>query len=367
MFERLDKIQERALTGEKISREDALFLFEPQTELEAVREIADSLRRSQHGDYVYYNVNAHLNPTNICKLRCPLCAFSCDSHEEQAYVLSGEEMLQTAKEAALHGATEIHIVGGIHPEKPYAWYRGILEKIHAAVPQLQLKAWTAIEIDHFAKLCRQTYEEVLHDLISVGLSGLPGGGAEIFDPEIRQKIAPEKGSFEIWRNVHRAAHSIGLPTNATMLFGHLESPRHRVDHLLTLYDLQQESLRQNRPARFEAFVPLVFHPYRTQLAGLKPISPDEILRTVAVSRILLSNIPHVKAYWVSLGLEFARMALRFGADDFDGTVRQEKVHHAAGSKTPVGLDAEQIRQCILAVHRVPVERDSHYQIRSRAT
>ena len=358
----LAEIEEKALDGEAISFDDGLFLFDGQVDLEAVAAIADSLREKRHGRNVYYNVNAHINPTNVCKLRCPLCAFSCDSDAKKAYLLSDAEILERARLAAEQQASEIHMVGGIHPEKPYEWYRHLLEIIHQAFPKLQLKAWTAAEIAHFSEETGMSVAEVLQDLMNVGLSGLPGGGAEIFDPQIRRVIAPAKPPADVWLKVHRTAHSLGLSTNATMLFGHVEKPEHRVSHLLLLRALQAESIRENRPGRFEAFVPLLFHASGTKFPYVSPLSTSEQLRTVAVSRILFNNVPHLKAYWVSLGLSVAKMALRFGANDLDGTVREERIHHDAGSNAPVGLDVTQLRQLILDAGYVPVERDSHYQV-----
>lgn len=362
--QRLSQIRQKASTGEPVSRDDALFLFDRDTDLEKLRIIADTIRESLHGDRVYYNVNAHLNPTNICKLRCPLCAFSCDADDERAYLLGDDEITGHVKRAMRQNAKEIHIVGGIHPDKPYSWYRDILERIHETYPQLQLKAWTAIEIAHFARITGQDEEAILLDLMRVGLSGLPGGGAEIFSRNVREKIAPEKGPVDIWLRVHKTAHRLGLATNATMLFGHIESTQDRVDHLLKLRELQQHSLKQKYSAAFEAFVPLVFHPRGTQFPDVIPANRDDILRTIAVSRIVLNNIPHIKAYWVSLGLDVAKEALHFGANDFDGTIQQEKVHHAAGAGVPVGLSVEELENHIIQAGRTPIERDSHYKIMS---
>ncbi|MCL2349150.1 MAG: aminofutalosine synthase MqnE [Planctomycetaceae bacterium] len=358
---RLAEIEEKTLDGETVSLDDGLFLFDEQVDLVAVAMIADRLREQWYGRNVYYNVNMHINPTNVCKLRCPLCAFSCDPDAKKAYLMSDAGILERASLAAERQASEIHIVGGIHPEKRYEWYRHILEIIHHAFPALQLKAWTAVEIAHFSEETGMSVSEVLQDLVSVGLSGLPGGGAEIFDPQIRRVIAPAKPPANIWLEVHQTAHSLGLSTNATMLFGHVEKPEHRISHLLRLRELQAESIRENRPGRFEAFVPLLFHASGTKLPDVPSLSTFEQLRTVAISRILLNNVPHLKAYWVSLGLNVAKMALRFGADDFDGTVHEERIHHDAGSNAPVGLDVIQLRQLILDAGYVPVERDSHYQ------
>jgi aminodeoxyfutalosine synthase len=344
-----------------LSREEGMLLFDSRTDLHEVGRMADGVRKTLNGDSVYYNLNAHLNPTNICLYRCPLCAFSRDPGERGAYRLAEDAILRCAEEAASAGCTEIHVVGGIPAEVPYSWYRGILAMIHECFPRLQLKAWTAVEILHFSELSGMGIADVLEDLMTVGLSGLPGGGAEIFAPEIRKRIAPKKPNASAWLDVHRTAHRLGLPTNATMLFGHLESPEHRVDHLLKLRDLQQETLDADRPAHFEAFVPLAFHPGGTQFPDLPGPSPIDVLRTLATSRLLLMNIPHLKAYWISLGVSLAQIALGYGADDLDGTVRQERIHHDAGATSPQRLTIERIEHLIREAGRVPLQRDSHYR------
>ncbi len=331
-------------------------LFQPEIDLHRLGVLADARKREISGLDVYYNVNAHLNPTNVCKFRCPLCAFSCDSGDAKAYRLSDSEILGVAENAVKDGCSELHWVGGIPDDLPYDWYARTLAAIHARFPTLKIKAWTAVEILHFAQTTGRTVRDILAELKSLGLSALPGGGAEIFDPEIRRQIAPDKPDAEDWLDVHRAAHELGIPTNATMLFGSLESPRHRVDHLLRLRDLQDESIRENRPARFDTFVPLVFHPPGTAFAHLRMIPPHEILRTIAISRLILHNIPHVKAYWVTLGVELAQIALGYGADDFDGTVQKERIHHDAGSLAPTGLTEQRIRELITETGRVPVKR-----------
>ncbi len=338
-----------------------MFLFDPRTDLHEVGRQADRLRKEINGEVVYYNLNTHLNPTNICCYRCPLCAFSCDPGDRRAYCLGEDEIVARAAEASSRGCTEIHLVGGIPPEVPYSWYRGILATLHEHFPHLQLKAWTAVEILHFSELSGLSVSGVLEDLMEVGLSGLPGGGAEIFAPEIRRRIAPKKPPAEAWLDVHRTAHTLGLPTNATMLFGHVESAEHRVDHLKRLFDLQRESLEADRPAHFEALVPLAFHPQGTQFSQLPGPSPFDILRTLAACRLLLPNVPHLKAYWVSLGVPTAQIALGYGADDLDGTVREEKIHHDAGATSPKSMTVERLEHLIREAGRRPVERDSHYR------
>jgi aminodeoxyfutalosine synthase len=339
-------IDEKITAGEPLTLEDGLELFH-NYELHRLGGLADSVRRRRHGNKAYYVVNAHINPTNVCRIGCPLCAFAAQPGDDRAYVLKLDDILNRAKHAVEFGATQLHLVSSVHPDKPYAWYREIMSAIHEAFPALRLKAWTAVEIDAFAQSAGKSIEEILLDLKSVGLSSMPGGGAEIFDAEIRKQIAPHKIPVDVWIKVHRTAHQLGIPTNATMLFGHLESPKHRIEHLLKLRELQDET------GGFDCFVPLVFHPQNTQIE-VTPISPQEILRTIAVSRLMLNNFDHIKSYWVTLGESLAQIALSYGTDDFDGTVFEERIHHDAGSTTPNGLTEQRIRELLTGAGRMPL-------------
>ena len=316
---------------------------------------ADAERRRRHGNKAYYVVNAHINPTNICRIGCPLCAFAATPGDPRGYVLEIDDIVRKAGRAVEFGATQLHLVSSVHPEKPYAWYREIVQTLHETFPQLWLKAWTAVEIAAFAQSTGNSVEFILSDLQSVGLASLPGGGAEIFDPEVRQKIAPKKIPAEVWLDIHRTAHKLGIPTNATMLFGHLETPKHRLDHLYQLRALQEET------GGFDCFVPLVFHPKNTQITVVPPeiigIAPQEILKTIAICRLVLDNIDHIKAYWITLGESLAQIALSYGADDFDGTVFEEKIHHEAGSSAPSGLSEARLRELIVGAGREPVRKD----------
>jgi len=357
----LDSIRAKVQSGERLSAAEGEFLFRPEVDLHVVGQMAEAVRRRKNDRAAYYNINAHLNPTNVCMYRCPLCAYSRDAGEPGAYVMSREEILARGGEAAASGATEVHVVGGLHPQKDFPWYRDILADLHAAFPRLHLKAWTAVEIAWFAQTTGRTVRSILEELIAVGLGSLPGGGAEIFDPEVRLRIAPRKPDADTWLAVHRTAHEVGLRTNATMLYGHLETPRHRVDHMMRLRELQDET------HGFQAFIPLAFHPEGTQLAGVVPHAPTalEDLRTVAVSRLLLDNFDHIKAYWISLGVPTAQIALCYGADDLDGTVRYEKIHHDAGSTAPEVLSVDELRALIAEAGFEPVERDTLYRRVSR--
>jgi len=342
----LEKLLEGAdqIMDTYLSLEAALTLF--ASDIHSLGKLADNEKRKRHGKNAYYVVNAHINPTNVCRIGCPLCAFAAKPNDKKAFVLEIDEILQRAEHAVQFGATQLHLVSSVHPDKPYSWYREIISALHQTFPQLWLKAWSAVEIAAFAESTGKNYEFILSDLQSVGLSSLPGGGAEIFDTEVRKKIAPDKISAEIWLDVHRTAHKLGIPSNATMLFGHLETPKHRIEHLLKLRELQDKT------GGFDCFVPLVFHPKNTQI-DIVPLSPQEILKTIAMSRLVLDNFEHIKAYWVTLGESLAQIALSYGADDFDGTVFEERIHHEAGSAAPAGLSENRLRELILGAGRNP--------------
>jgi aminodeoxyfutalosine synthase len=351
----LAEIETQVHAGRRLSAAQGEYLFSAEVDLHAVGQLANLVRQRLTGAAAYYILNAHVNPTNVCLLRCPLCAFSRDAGDPRAYELGVEEILSQAAAAAAAGCTELHLVGGLHPEKNFAWHRDLLAAIHAAHPRLHLKAWTAVEIDHFAHGENRSVESILEDLISAGLGSLPGGGAEIFAPRVRAIICPRKINADAWLAVHRAAHRHGLPTNATMLYGHVETPAERIDHLDRLRRLQDET------GGFQAFVPLKFHPRNTALERLTPASAPDDLRVMAVSRLMLDNFPHLKAYWISLGVGTAQVALAYGADDLDGTVRRERIHHDAGATSPDALDEQQLRRLIVEAGHEPIRRDSLYR------
>lgn len=350
----LDAIRRKFDCGERLDADEGEFLFRPEVDLHAVGEMADLVRRRKNGEAVYYNVNAHLNPTNVCMYRCELCAFSCGADDPRAYVMDDAAILARAREAETCGCTELHIVGGVHPDKPFEWYVGILRLVHEAYPRLHLKAWTAVEIARFTELSGRSIRAVLETLIEVGLGSLPGGGAEIFDPAVRARICSRKHDAETWLEVHRTAHRLGLRSTATMLYGHVETARQRVDHLVRLRRLQDET------GGFLAFVPLSFHPDGTQLAELEKTTGLDDLRTIAVSRLMLDNFDHLKAYWISLGVGTAQVALAYGADDLDGTVRHERIHHDAGASAPEVLSVDELRHLIREAGRKPVQRNTLY-------
>ncbi|HLA84079.1 MAG TPA: aminofutalosine synthase MqnE [Thermoguttaceae bacterium] len=351
----LDAIRRKVESGERLNSAEGEFLFGEDVDLHVVGQLADLARRRKNGLATYYNVNAHVNPTNVCIYRCKLCAYSCDPDDPRAFMLSDDEILAAAAEAERDGCTELHIVGGLHPEKQFDWYLGIIRRLHTTFPRLHLKAWTAVEIARFAELSGLSIREVLEQMIEAGLGSLPGGGAEIFDPHVRAEICPRKVDAETWLEVHRTAHGLGLRSNATMLYGHIESIDQRIDHLLRLRRLQDET------SGFLAFIPLCFHPDRTHMAHLQRTSGLDDLRTVAVSRLMLDNFDHVKAYWISLGLGTAQIAQSYGADDLDGTVRKEKIHHTAGAESPECLSIDELRGLIEETGHEPVERDTLYR------
>ncbi len=351
----LERIRKKVEAGKRLTATEGEYLFQPEVDLHAVGELADMVRQGKNGNFAYYNLNAHLNPTNICAYRCPLCAYSRDEDDATAYTMDIDEVLRHGREAADTGCTEIHLVGGVHPEKPYQWYLDIIRQLHAAFGRIHLKAWTAVEIDWFSRITGRSIQAILEEMQATGLGSLPGGGAEIFAAEIRARICPRKADAQTWLAVHRIAHQIGLPSNATMLYGHLEGAQQRIDHLLQLRQLQDLT------GGFQAFVPLAFHPENTQLAHLRRPSALVDLRVIAVSRLMLDNFPHIKAYWISLGIGVAQTALAYGADDLDGTVCRERIHHAAGSQTPEALTIDELAALITEAGREAVERDSLYR------
>jgi aminodeoxyfutalosine synthase len=349
----LRTIRTKVEQGERLSFEDGLFLEEKADQF-TLGELANVVRERKNGNYTYYNVNTHVNPTNVCVYRCTFCAFRADLRAEKGYVMSDEQIVERALQAQGRGATELHIVGGLHHQLPYEWYLNIIRIIHQAVPRLHLKAFTAVEWDWFARLTKRPTYAILAEFKEAGLGSLPGGGAEIFHPEIRDQICEHKADAGEWLRIHREAHSLGLRSNATMLYGHIEKPHHRINHLIRLRELQDET------GGFQTFIPLAFHPDNTRLSHLKKPSVLMDLRTMAVSRLMLDNFAHIKAYWIMLGIPTAQLALSYGADDLDGTVVHEIIYHDAGSQSPQELTVAEIRRLIEEAGRVPVERDTLY-------
>jgi aminodeoxyfutalosine synthase len=351
----LESIRKKVAAGERLSADDGMFLYRPDVPLGEVGVLANVVRERKNGDRTYYNINTHLNPTNVCVYRCVFCAFRSDLRSPKGYLMSDEEILARGREAVDCGATEMHIVGGLHHQMKYDWYVHLIRILHDAYPRLHLKAWTAVELDWFARISGKPIRAVLGEMIEAGLGSLPGGGAEIFHPEVRDRICEHKADAGRWIDIHRTAHQLGQRTNATMLYGHLENAFHRIDHLIRLRELQDET------GGFQTFIPLAFHPENTGLAHIKKPSGLVDLRTMAVSRLMLDNFDHVKAYWIMLGIGTAQTALAYGADDLDGTVRHELIYHDAGATTPEILSVDEIRRLIMEAGREPIERDTLYR------
>lgn len=352
----LHPIYEKVQADERLSFEDGVKLYETP-DVNGVGYLANIVRERQNGSFAYYNLNQHIDYSNVCILhaRCHFCAFARkDMQTEGAWEMSVDEFLDKAMYSIDHGCTEIHSVGGLHPKLPFEYYLDMLRGLKQRMPQVHLKFFTAVEIHHFSRIFKMSIEEVLIALREAGLDSLPGGGAEIFAEETRDKICPGKLSADGWLEVHDIAHRLGISTNATMLYGHLETNEDRVDHLIRLRE------QQDRSDGFVTFIPLAFHPDNTRMDYLPSTSGLTDLRNVAVSRLLLDNFPHIKVYWIMTGLKTAQIALSFGADDIDGTVTEEKITHMAGADTPEVISAEEIIQLIEEAGRIPVERDTLY-------
>ncbi|SHJ22711.1 aminodeoxyfutalosine synthase [Malonomonas rubra DSM 5091] len=350
MFE---TIKQKVADGQRITDAEALALFE-SNDLLAIGELAAEANRLKNDDRVFFNVNRHINYGNLCVNRCKFCAFSKEKGEPGEYTLAMKDVRQKAAEAAAAGATEIHIVGGLHPDLPFDFYLQMMRTIKDVSVDLHIKAFTAVEIDYFAKLAGLTIPQVIEELKAAGLDSLPGGGAEILGQKVRDKICPEKISGARWLEVTEMVHNAGLKSNATMLFGHLEEYQDRVEHLHLIRELQ------DRTGGFQTFIPLAFQPDNTRVPGAKGVGGVDALKTLAISRLYLDNFQHVKAYWVMLGLKIAQTSLCFGVNDLDGTVVEEKIGHDAGADSPQAMAKNGIIELIRKAGRTPVERDTLY-------
>jgi aminodeoxyfutalosine synthase len=349
----IHSIEEKVRAGGRIDEDEALFLFHTQ-DIHALGRMAEMARRRWNGNRVYYIVNRHINYSNVCVDSCKFCAFARKPGKNGAFEYSIEEMVERAERGAAEGATEFHIVGGLHPALPYEYYLDLLRTLKARFPAIHLKCFTAVEISHMARLFHRGIEQMLRDLIDAGLGSLPGGGAEMFSQRVRDILCPEKLYVEEWLEVHRTAHRLGLRSNATMLYGHVEQPEEIIDHLAHIRPLQDES------GGFLTFIPLRFQSRNTRLEGVMCTGLKD-LRVHAVSRIYLDNVPHMKSYWTMLGVKCAQVMLQFGADDFDGTVVDEKIVHMAGSSSPKRLHVSEIRRLIEEAGREPVERNTLFE------
>lgn len=350
------EIERKILNQEKINKEEGLFLFH-SNDLHRIGELAEEVARRINQNRAYFIVNRHINPTNICINRCRFCAFSRSKGEPDAYEMSIEEIVKNLKEAkqSIGYLNEVHIVSGLHPDWEFEHYLEILRSIKKELPEIGIKAFTAVEIDYFSRKSGLTVEEVLIRLKEAGLDIMPGGGAEIFNSEVRAKICPEKISGERWLEIIKTAHSLGIKTNATMLYGHVESYEDRVDHLLKLRELQDQT------GGFLAFIPLSYQPENTDIKVSYPSGIDD-LKTIAISRLVLDNIPHIKAYWIMLGEKLAQLALLFGADCLEGTVIEERIAHSAGARSKKGNTIKELVHLIRETGKIPAERDSFYNV-----
>ncbi|MDD4600981.1 Aminodeoxyfutalosine synthase [bioreactor metagenome] len=357
MNEVLVNIENKVKNGQRLTKEDGLALF-ACNDLSWLGYLADTARQRISGGFVYFNVNRHINLTNICTSRCKFCAFGCDKDSRQAYGMSKARALEIAKAAAQDpDLKELHIVSGLHPEWPFEYYLDIIRALRAELPHIHLKAFTAIEIWYFAKISGKTVAEVLQALLDAGMNSMPGGGAEILSDRVRSQVCPEKANSGEWLEVTRTAHKMGIRSNASMLYGHIETLEERIDHLISLRTLQDET------DGFQTFICFPFHPGNTELEGqITRTSVWDDLKTMAISRLMLDNFKNIKAYWIMLTLPIAQLALGFGANDIDGTVSEEKIMHAAGAKSSKYLSQETLINTIRQTGRIPVERDSMYNI-----
>lgn len=353
-MDNLKKIEQKIFNNQRISVEEACALF-ASDDIYTIGKLAAYRCERLNGKNVYYIQNCHINPTNLCVNRCAFCAFSRSKNEEGGYEFGFDEIVEKAVSAANKGVREFHIVGGLHPDRPFYFYVELLRKIKTELPQVHIKAFTAVEIDYFSKISGLSLDDTLLALKDAGLQTMPGGGAEIFNEAVRNKICPEKISGQRWLEVVETAHKLGIKTNATMLYGHIESYADRIEHMARLREVQE------RTCGFQAFIPLPFHPKNTSLDAGTYTSGIDDLKTIAIARIFLDNFTHIKAYWIMLGEKLAQLALFFGADDLEGTVLEEKITHSAGGMTNGALTRDELIHIIRKAGKVPVERDSLYR------
>lgn len=348
----LRPVADKLAAGQRLEFQDGLALMR-STDLLGLGALAHAARLAKNGRQAFYVRNRHVNYSNVCVNGCAFCAYGREAGQEGGFLLSIEDAAAKARAGSLP-VDELHVVGSCHPELPFSYYLELLDALREARPSATLKAFTPVEIDHFAQISGLEALEVLRQLQALGLKAMPGGGAEVFARRVRQRLCPKKASGRRWLEVSGLAHGLGIPTNATMLYGHVETPEERVEHLLALRDQQDIS------GGFSAFIPLAFHSQNTKLGDLAPTSGLDDLRVVAASRLILDNFPHIKAYWVMLGPKLAQVALNFGADDLDGTIVEERITHMAGGTTAQGLTESQLRGMIQAAGFEPVRRDSFY-------
>jgi aminodeoxyfutalosine synthase len=352
----LSDIADKLDSGVRLDLADGVALFD-SPDLLAVGWLANREREKRHGAKTFYNYNIRVEATNVCVASCLFCSFArLKPGDADAYTMSLDEAWDKLRRRSAQPLTEVHVVNGLHPDLPFDYYIELLRGFKRIRPGIHLKCFTAVEIAFFADLYGRTDEQVLRELMDAGLDSLPGGGAEIFAERVRQKICHDKCGADRYLDIHRIAHRLGMRSNVTMLYGHIETAEERVDHMLRARALQDET------GGFQAFIPLAFHPDNNQMRKLPAPSAAETLRVHAVARLMLDNIPHVKAFWIATGVEVAQTALWFGADDLDGTVQEEKIYHMAGSQTPEAMTTREISRLIRAAGREPIERDTLYNV-----
>jgi aminodeoxyfutalosine synthase len=342
--------------GQRLDFDDGVVLYRTH-DLIGLGHLANFVRERINGNYAYFIVNRHINHTNVCANRCRFCAYYRQEGQEGAYTMPLEEVFAAAVAHAAEGISELHIVGGLHPTLPYSYYLDMMRGLKERLPGVVLQAFTMVEIDHIAQIGNRSIREALEDLKAAGLDSIPGGGAEVFAREVRDLLCEKKISGERWLEVARTAHELGIKSNATMLYGHVETIEQRVDHLIRLRALQDET------DGFLAFIPLAFHPENTEVNhGMTTTGVDD-LKNLAVARLVLDNFPHIKAFWIMIGPKLAQISLSFGVDDIDGTVIEERITHSAGATTAQGMRRSDLVHLIREAGRVPVERDTLYNIR----
>ncbi len=351
-------IADRLEAGERLSFDDGVRLFEAP-DLLAVGWLANRERERRHADQTFFNQNIRIEATNVCVASCLFCAFArLKPGDPGAYTMSLEEVWDKIRDRQDQALTEVHVVNGLHPDLPFSYYVELLQGFKRICPNVHLKCFTAVEIAFFADLYGMSDERVLRELMDAGLDSLPGGGAEIFAERVRRKISHDKCGTERYLAIHRTVHQLGMRSNVTMLYGHIETPAERLDHMLRVRDLQDET------GGFQAFIPLAFHPDNNQMRKLPAPTAVDTLRVHAVARLMLDNVSHIKAFWIATGVDVAQTALWFGADDLDGTVHEERIYHMAGARTPEVMTTHEIGRLIRAAGRQPIERDTLYNVLS---
>lgn len=353
----LKVVSEKIINGERISEKEGILLYE-KAELGLLGSLANLVRERKHGDKTFFNRNFHIEPTNICIYNCKFCSYVRKQGDTDAWEYSLDDILRIVESYKDKQVTEVHIVGGVHPKRDLHYYGNMISKIKEVIPSIHVKAFTAIELDFMIKKAHVSIKEGLTMLKEYGLDSIPGGGAEIFDPEIRKQVCFEKSNAEMWLNIHKTAHEVGIPSNATILYGHIEQYKHRIDHMRQLRELQDET------GMFNTFIPLKFRKENNKLSHIGEVTTIEDLKNYAVSRIFLDNFDHIKAYWPMIGKHTTQLSLSFGVDDVDGTIDDTtKIYSMAGveDKTPT-MSSQELADLILEVNRIPIERDTLYNV-----